>query len=1220
MTQSLTTSENREFLVYGLVAEEVKACLNAGRQPDVEAVVRDHPELESQIRQLVPTLRLVHQLGDQSADNQAPLPSCDGNRSGQLGDFRIIREVGRGGMGVVYEAEQISLSRRVALKVLPFAATMDPRQLQRFQNEARAAASLEHEHIVPVYGVGCERAVHFYAMKFIDGTTLAQVIAEMKLSPDAKNAADANNDPEFGRLPFNSCPPDAAGEPTALYDPPTHLNSTILVAAASTLASPRGKEFFRQVADLGIQAAEALEYAHNMGVVHRDIKPGNLMIQSEPGASSTGTRLWVTDFGLARTAADSGMTMSGDLIGTLRYMSPEQALARHGLVDHRTDVYALGATLYELLTGTPVVTGDDKQEILRQIAFEEPVAPRKLNRAIPADLETIVLKALEKDPTDRYATAKDVANDLRHYLDDQPIRARRPTSWKIARRWTRRNRPLVVTGVIGCVLTLSVLAGSVGWALRDRDERRRGTERQINTSLAEVSRVRGRLPATAAGGRAALFQAREQMQRAQALAEAGPADARLVAQVRQLASELDQEMRDEQLLTALNVAWMARVDTDIGQSRFHEEAIIPIVRDALKAYGLPVGQGNAQYVAAKISSRPKVLRDELLAALEAWAALAPPIIDVSRSTVGGSIIITRVLPDGPAARDGRLQTGDQLVGVGQGHESQIVDTRKMTLPEVTRRLRGESGTIVRLKVIPKSVTEPITYEIQPDPLAAWLRAVLDAADSDPWRRRIRQAFDCQDEKEQRVVLETLADEADFGKQPVRVLTNLADRLEALRARDVAIKFLRKVQKRHPSDPWTNSSLANLLRTARPPQFEEAVRYFSVAIALRPESSGLHVNLGVTLHDQGKIDEAIAEYREALRIDPLYTSPRCNMVDSLIELSKLKEAEAVAREGVKLKPDEAVFHHNLGNALRKLDKEEEAMTEYREALRLNRKIPDTHSQLAIDLFKKGKRDEALDKFREVVRMDPNSANSHYNLGVTLGLLGHNDEAFAEYRETLRLEPDHIAALVNLSGILTERGKPEEAVAAYREALHHKPDAFEVRCNLAGFLVCQGKLQEAIAEYREAVRLYPRYPAAQNDLAWFLATAADVKLRQPAQALEHAKMAVEIAPNRPESWNTLGVAHYQAGQWSEAIVALEKSTQLGHGGTAMDGFFLAMAHWQLGHKDKADEYYRKAVAWMDKNKPNNEEFARFQAEADKLLKGTGGASNREKSAEKDSLIQP
>jgi tetratricopeptide (TPR) repeat protein len=342
-------------------------------------------------------------------------------------------------MGVVYEAEQLSLGRHVALKVLPFAATMDPRHLQRFQNEARAAASLEHPHIVPVFGVGCERGVHYYAMKFIDGQSLAELIV--------------------------GCDPPSRSRPSL---PPAGAD-TQPAAAAPTQAAPRDAAYFRRVAEWGIQAGEALEYAHGLGIVHRDVKPGNLMIDGQG-------KLWVTDFGLARTATDTGLTMTGDVLGTLRYMSPEQALARHGLVDHRTDVYSLGATLYELLTGRPAIEGQDRQEILRRIAGDEPRPPRALERAVPTDLETVVLKALAKEPAERYATAKELVNDLGCWLEDRPIRARRPGPVQRGAKWIRRHQSLV--RVAGLVFLLAVAGLATGAVFLASAYRREARQRQ----------------------------------------------------------------------------------------------------------------------------------------------------------------------------------------------------------------------------------------------------------------------------------------------------------------------------------------------------------------------------------------------------------------------------------------------------------------------------------------------------------------------------------------------------------------------------------------------------------------------------------------------------------------------------------------------------------------------------------------------------------------------
>jgi serine/threonine protein kinase len=425
----------------GRLVERLTRRLQEGERLDLPALAREYPEHAAQLAEVWPALQALADLERAASAGGEVLPLAEpeaGPAPGVLGDFRILREVGRGGMGIVYEAEQISLGRRVALKVLPFAATMDPRHLQRFHNEARAAASLDHPHIVKVHAVGCERGVHYYAMQFIDGQTLAAFIEQQ-------------------------CDSGAAIPPTVAYGAPAA--DTVPVAAARTERGPRDRAYFRRAAEWGIEVAEALEHAHQLGVVHRDVKPANLMIDGRG-------KLWVADFGLARTAANTGLTMSGDLVGTLRYMSPEQALAKRVVIDHRTDVYSLGATLYELLTLEPAFSGTDRQELLRQIAFEEPKVPRRVNKAIPAELEAIVLKALEKNPADRYATAKELADDLRRWLDGRLIQARPPTLRQRTQKWLRRH-PAVVRSAMVVVLLAAMGSATGAWLLWQEQGRTR---------------------------------------------------------------------------------------------------------------------------------------------------------------------------------------------------------------------------------------------------------------------------------------------------------------------------------------------------------------------------------------------------------------------------------------------------------------------------------------------------------------------------------------------------------------------------------------------------------------------------------------------------------------------------------------------------------------------------------------------------------------------------
>ena len=454
--------------------DEFYAAIDAGQLIDRETLLQKYADIADELDDCLHNLDFIQQITPQLATGAVEQDGDIATASprAHLGDFRILRELGRGGMGVVYEAEQLSIGRRVALKVLPFAAMLDKQQLNRFKNEARAAGTLDHPNIVAIHSVGCERGVHYYAMQLIEGRSLAEIIAEMKP----------------GRPPSH----DETAQAAALINHATAADTVKAAlptvratgsAAFSTIPPFESREYYRTIARLGIQAAEALDHAHQNGILHRDIKPANLLLDDDG-------KLWITDFGLARIEQDAGMTMTGDLLGTLRYMSPEQALAKRVIVDHRSDIYSLGVTLYELLALRPAYPATDRQELLRQIAFEEPVPIRKLGRDIPTELDTIIGKAITKNPEERYQSANALANDLRAFLEDRPIKAKPPTWREQAAKWRRRH-PAAVWAATFCLVATTIVAAASTF-LVTRAYRRESAERQSAEASEQLAQANAR--------------------------------------------------------------------------------------------------------------------------------------------------------------------------------------------------------------------------------------------------------------------------------------------------------------------------------------------------------------------------------------------------------------------------------------------------------------------------------------------------------------------------------------------------------------------------------------------------------------------------------------------------------------------------------------------------------------------------------------------------------
>jgi len=545
-----TSSGSGDYGLFDELAEEFAERYRRGERPSLHEYIDRCPEMGDEIRELFPALVEVEQAEEVLEPHHEPAASPSAPALRQVGDYRVIREVGRGGMGVVYEAEQVSLGRRVALKILPGVVAKDRKAVERFRREARAAARLHHTNIVPVFEVGRDGEVVFYAMQFIQGQGLDVVIDELahrrrnsghgSAAPVVARAEEpwagqpGTTQPErtgavsrslasvpvrdrtealvvslrarqvsrvarslvTGTFAAEAIDPDRTGSSSGVLATDardgqatgasvrslTGPESSISSASSSAVlpggtqvsaveSSGRRLPFFRSVAQIGRQAAQGLAYAHARGIIHRDIKPSNLLLD-------TAGVVWIADFGLAK-ADDDGLTATGDILGTIRYMAPERF---RGEGDARADVYALGLTLYELLTLRPGFQPSDRLQMIERIKTEEPVRPRTVDSRIPRDLETIVLKTIDKDPDRRYPTADAMAEDLRRYLDDEPVLARRTTAVERYARWARRNPWVaglgaVLTGVLVLATAASLAVAGRMALLAERQQRAAESER-----------------------------------------------------------------------------------------------------------------------------------------------------------------------------------------------------------------------------------------------------------------------------------------------------------------------------------------------------------------------------------------------------------------------------------------------------------------------------------------------------------------------------------------------------------------------------------------------------------------------------------------------------------------------------------------------------------------------------------------------------------------------
>jgi serine/threonine protein kinase/tetratricopeptide (TPR) repeat protein len=849
-----------------------------------------------------------------------------------IGPYKLLQQIGEGGMGVVWMAEQEQpVRRKVALKIIK--PGMDSRQvIARFEAERQALALMNHHNIARVLDAGTtDSGRPFFVMELIHGVPITKFCDQNQLTP-------------------------------------------------------------RERLELFVPICQAIQHAHQKGIIHRDVKPSNVLVTLYDGEPVPK----IIDFGVAKAIEQqlterTLFTQYGTILGTFEYMSPEQAEMSALGVDTRSDIYSLGVLLYELLTGsTPLerqrLRDASYPEIVRWICEEEPprpstrlgnsatlpavaaarkTEPAKLTKLFRGELDWIVLKALDKDRNRRYESASSLAADVQRYLHDEPVLACPPSAAYRLRKLAGRNK--VVLGVSGLVLFFLVLiGGGVGWAVRDRAARQAKLNLEIAHALNDAAKARDlalKLTDNPYAWEAALAEAESDFKRAQGLAaqDETALEPALRQRLQTLQTLLDadeadrrfaarfEEIRLEQ--TAIHVA----VSDHLAVSEFKLEIAFAALKEAFQRdYRIAFGETPVEQAVTILGQRPKAMQDVLLAALE-----------------------------------------------------------------------------MCLDNVPK----------EDQPTRQWLSRVLDAADTEPWRKRAQQAFQASDWK----ALEQIVEDAITARQPPSTLLRLAAKIPV--PSPLRLQTVRRICQAYPGDFWANHDLAGILHYHYP-QPEEGIRYYTAALALRPHNPGACVNLGNALREMGDLDRAIAAYREALDGHPDYRGARAQLVRTLERKGDMNGAIAELRAGIRF-GDHAVDHLYLGDAL----------------------------------FRGGRRDEAIECYRKAIALEPKHGDAHYHLGLALleqrkGLskaIASFQNAIACYHWEIELHPDNGFSRNGLAWFLVTcpyvpLRDPIEGVKQAQKAVELLPNYGNAWNTLGTAYYCARSWKEAIAALEKSMQLH------------------------------------------------------------------------------------------------------------------------------------------------------
>jgi tetratricopeptide (TPR) repeat protein len=1130
-----------------------------GEEVDMDRIVRDHPGIAGELRRRIAAIRILEEALPESS---APAGVPD-----TIGDFRIVREIGRGGMGVVYEVEQVSMERRVALKVLSPAITGTAQAVKRFQREAKAAGKLHHTNIVPIHAMGQHGGYWYYAMELVHGRPLSRVIADLR----------------------------------AASHPPTEESLAGVDGDAAPATGTGARSYYVRLAGMFAGVAEALHLAHHEGIIHRDIKPSNLLLDAD------GT-LKIVDFGLALMAEGGGppMTLTGDLLGTPVYMSPEQAMAKRIVIDHRTDVYSLGATLYEVLSLRPPFEGDNLHDICSQIITKDPILPRRANRRVPRDLETIVLKAMEKDRDKRYQSAGEMARDLRRFADGAAIQARRIG---LAGRCARRvKRHKVRSAMAAGLLVATVVAILLGWQLAAglREWRLQRYERLLTRGESSLF--------------AAIGTASPSSRATDADSPVSSTDADARERARRAfteAIEVLAERPEAYWLRALVPGTeLERRLADVAAARERGLGMGTSLRLRAHLLALAGERERACDVVAQASGHAPQSDMDLY--------LEARILDREGSREEAMRTLGRILDDGNAERIVRFLAHRYRV------EARWAMRDFAGALEDLMALRGMGDDGARTRVGIAAAWQRLDRaEVAETKFQALLEEARRGDGPGPWVRLCRA---CR-AAEEWDWLERAASEAAarFEGAPA-VLAASAEALEHKRLWADALALAEKAIGLARDDVSLHALKGRLL--AKSGRAKEALKVYVEALGIAPRFAGIYNDRGVALSRLGRRSHAIESYERALELEADFALAHENLGLELLDEHDNEGALASFDRALELEPYQANTWRRRGIALAALDRFAEALAAYDRALELDPEFALAHNNRGIVLCKMGRHAEGLLAFEQAIRIDAEEPTFQASKAGALNELEDFDNAIETCERALQLDPEHVGALVNKACALlglekyadardvcdealaidfTEAGahmnrgnalarlgdaaaaveaydlaigfgrndvdvhvnrglalaaadRHRDALEAYDSALADDSDSAKAHHYRGKSLQHLGEFDEALREYRVAAGLDPTWAEPHH-----AAAGTYLQMRRPEEGLRELELA---DARKPCACGLRGQLLLQLGWKEDAFRELKRAAEA-HPDDAEKHYNCGGVAGMLGNVDEAEKWYRRAL---------------------------------------------